>query len=291
MLTYAYIALVVLAWGSNYVLMKLALVDIGPLAFTTVRVFGAAVVTGLMLVLAGKRLWPERRERLPLALIGLLQVSGTLGFAILGLQWVSAGRAAVLVYTMQFWTVPLGLVLFGQWPTLRRCAGALVGVAGLLVFFNPTLVDWSRPHAVLGHALLLCAAISWALGACIYAQRRWASSFEAQTFWQLLLAAFPLAAGALVTGEVHARWTPTLLAIMAFNWVIATAIAYWCWSRALATKPGVTVQAVTLTPLVGYGLSAATLGEPLGWDAILSIALISGGLLLTLRSSPTLRRA
>jgi drug/metabolite transporter (DMT)-like permease len=276
---------VILAWGSNYALMKVALADISPLAFTALRLLGASVVVAAMLALSSRRLWPEPSERLPLALVGMCQVAGTLGLSILGLQWVSAGRAAVLVYTMPLWTVPLNLLLFRQWPTPRKFMGTLVGIAGLVVFFNPTLVDRDQPHAVAGHALLLAAAALWALGACVYARRRWASSFEAQTLWQLLLSTLPLAGAVLATGDPRVHWTPALLAILIYNWIVATALAYWCWSRVLAVLPAATAgQAVMVTPVVGYGLSAVMLGDPIGADVIASIALISAGLYLTLRS-------
>jgi drug/metabolite transporter (DMT)-like permease len=103
--------------------------------------------------------------------------------------------------------------------------------------------------------------------------------------WQLLLSTLPLAGAALAVGDPRLHWTPALLAILFYNWIVTTALAYWCWARVLAVLPAATAgQAVMLTPVVGYGLSAAMLGDPVSTDVIASIALISAGLYLTLRS-------
>jgi len=73
-------------------------------------------------------------------------------------------------------------------------AGAAIGFAGLVLFMNPGLIDWRDPPAVIGNALLIAAAIFWALGSCLYRQRRWRSPFWVQTWWQLAVSVLPVAA-------------------------------------------------------------------------------------------------
>ena len=97
---------------------------------------GTAVLIAPFLVFTGRDLLPVRSERALLALIGLLQVAGTLGFSILALQIISAGRAAVLMYTMPLWAMPLEYWLLGQRLSFRQISGAVISLAGLALFFE-----------------------------------------------------------------------------------------------------------------------------------------------------------
>ena len=78
-----------------------------------------------------------------------------------------------------------------------------------MLFMNPGLVDWSDWRVLLGNAMLLLAAICWALGSVLYRQRAWRSAFWAQTFWQLLVS-LPVVAAFAAAGRRSAkpvRWS------------------------------------------------------------------------------------
>jgi len=290
-LTAAYLGTVILSWGSNYVLMKLALPSIAPLAFAAIRVAGAGVVVAGLLALARRDFLPVPAERLPLAAIALLQVAGILGLSILGLRYVSAGRAAVLVYTMQLWAMPLGHWLVGDRVAPRQVIGGIIGFAGLALYFNPALIDWHDRRALLGNGLLILAAMSWALGACLYRRRTWRSGLWSQTFWQMATGAIPLALAAAASWERPIAWSAGLLAIFVFNWLIATALAYWCWTQVLTMMSAATAgQVLMLTPMVGYVLSSVVFGDPLTPGVLICLGLILAGLTLTVGAKQERKR-
>ena len=136
-----------------------------------------------------------------------------------------------------------------------------------------------------GNALLLLAAVCWALGSILYRRRMWRSGFWAQTFWQLLVATAVIAVVALpgaVAQPIH--WTAGLLAILAYNWIVTTALGYFLWNKVLSVMPaGVAGQVMALTPVGGFLLSIAVFGGSLTWDVAISIVLIVAGIILTLR--------
>ena len=113
-------------------------------------------------------LLPVRGERLPLALIGIVQIAGSQFFSTVGLQYVAAGRTVVLLYTMQLWALPLGWLINRERISLRALCGGAVGFLGLFLFFNPPAMNWRDPQVLLGNCLCLSAGLSWALGACLY---------------------------------------------------------------------------------------------------------------------------
>lgn len=282
---YLQLAGVVLFWGANWPLMKLALLDIGPLAFCAVRLVGTTVSLALLAPLLRFPLLPHRGERLMIAVVGLLQVGGMMGLSNIGLQFVSPGRASVLAYTMQMWTLPLGLLLLGERISKRQAAAALLTFAGVVVFFNPALVNWNDVNALIGNGFLIGCAISWALGATLYRRRLWRTPFWTQIFWQVAASAAVMAPLALFAETAHPiNWSGSLLAVIAYNCLIATGLCYWWWSKALSVMPASQAgQIVCLVPVTALLLSAVFDSEPLNLGVLLSVALIGGGIALSAR--------
>lgn len=179
-IAYLYLAAMVVSWAAGWPLMKLALGDVGLLPFTLLRLGGTLALLVPFLLARRTPLLPVPDERLGLLWVGQLQVAGYLICSIIGLAIVPAGRAIVLAFTMPLWAIPIGLWLWPEPLGRFQIAGAAVGFAGLMLFMNPTLVDWSDFCEVAGNGLLLLAAICWALGSCLYRRRIWRSPFWVQ---------------------------------------------------------------------------------------------------------------
>jgi drug/metabolite transporter (DMT)-like permease len=277
---------IVAVWSGNWPFLKLAFADIGPLTFTALRFAGAAVVILLLLPKLAAPLLPARGERLPLAVVGFWQIAANLCLIALGLQFVPAGRAAVLAYTMQIWALPLGWIILGERLGALRTAGALLAFVGIVIYFNPLLVDWSDGRAVFGNAVLIVAAIGWALGACLYRLRSWRTPFWTQILWQLAVSTVAAAVVAfLAEADRPIRWTPLVLTMLAYNWLLGTALCYWWWAKALSVMPASQAgQVISLVPFAALLLSAALFGESLTPVGGLSVMLIGAGIYLTLRA-------
>ena len=284
-IVYLYLAVVVVSWAANWPLMKLALADAPPLLFVLFRMLGTLALLGPALAAMRQPLLPRRGERLPMFLVGSFQVAGFLICGILGLAIVPPGRAIVLAYTMPLWAIPIGLWLGQERLGRSQLIGAGLGFVGLVLFMNPGLVDWSSAGALGGNALLLGAAICWAAGSCLYRMQAWRSRFWAQTFWQLATSTALIAAVALpaAAGEpVH--WSPRLVLILAYNWIVTTALGYFLWNKALAVLPATVAGQVTaLTPVFGFLLATAIFGGAVTFDIVAAVALIVLGIILTLR--------
>jgi drug/metabolite transporter (DMT)-like permease len=276
----------VATWASNWPLMRLALAHTEPVVFASMRMVGSVAVLAPVLAVLRRPLLPIATERLSLFWVGLFQVTGFLVFSIIGLAIVAPGRAIALAYTMPLWAIPLGLGLSREVMSPSKLAGATVGFAGLIVFMNPALVDWTDLREVTGNMFLLLAAICWAIGSCLYARRQWRSSFWAQTFWQLAAGTLTIVVpAAILEPDWSVQWTPGFLAILAYNWIVTTALGYYLWNKVLATmSPAVAGQVLTLTPISGFLLSTLIFGGAITLDIVAGILVIATGLVLTLRA-------
>ena len=283
-IAYAYLAIIVLTWAGNWPLMKLAIGRVPPLEFVLLRLIGSLGLIVPALVAARQPLLPPPGERLALFWVGELQVAGFLVCSIIGLSILPAGRAIVLGYTMPLWAIPIGLFVWPEPLGRAQLFGAAIGFAGLVLFMNPGLVDWGDPRILLGNALLLLAAILWALGSCLYRRHAVRSPFWVQTFWQLAVSLPPVAAIVIATAPGPIRWSATLVAIVVYNCVVTTALGYFFWGKVLSMMPAAMAgQVLTLTPIGGFVLSLWIFGGTLSGDVVVSIVLIVAGIFVTLR--------
>ena len=285
-IVYLYLAIIVVTWAANWPLMKLALADAPPLVFVLLRLIGTVVLMAPALYMMRVPLLPLPGERLGLFWVGQFQVTAFLLFAIIGLSIEAAGRAIVLAYTFSLWAIPVGLLLGVERLGRFHVVGAAIGFAGLMLFMNPGLVDWTNGRALLGNAFLLLSAMTWAFGSCLYRRRVWRTPFWTQTFWQLLASAPVVVAFALPQiGSEPVHWSASFVAILAYNWIVTTALGYFLWAIVLsAMSAAVAGQVLALTPVGGFLISAAIFGEAVTADVVIAIALIVAGIILTLRS-------
>lgn len=285
-IVYLHLAIVVISWAANWPLMKMAIADAPALMFALLRLAGTVGVMVPMLIAMRAPLLPSSGERVGQLAVGLLQVGGFMMFGMVGLAIVPAGRAVVLAYTMPLWAIAIELWLMPDILRRGQLTGAAVGFAGLFLFMNPMLVDWTSRRVVIGNGMLLLAAVCWAAGSVLYRRRAWRSNFWTQTFWQIVVSTIAVASVAIpMTWGEPIRWTPTLILVLAYNWAISIALGYFLWNKVLSVmSAGVAGQVMALTPVGGFLLSVAIFGGGITADVVLSIALIVGGIALTLRA-------
>jgi hypothetical protein len=163
---YLRLVVVALLWGATWPLMKSVLPDIAPVTFVVVRFVLSAMLMALASLPLRQPVLPVKGERAWLGFIGFWQVAANVGVAGIALQYLGAGRASVLVYTMQLWALPLGWLILGERITAKALVGGLIGFSGLILLVNPGVLNWHDSKTVLGYVLALVAAVSWSLGAC-----------------------------------------------------------------------------------------------------------------------------
>jgi O-acetylserine/cysteine efflux transporter len=271
---------VVAVWGTNFVVIKLALGHLPPLLFAALR-FTLALFPALFFLPRPTVGWRN------LALYGVLIGVGQFGLLYLAINGhISPGIASLVVQTQVFFTIGLSMRMNGervqpfQWFAL---ALATAGIATIGLHTDGTTT-------VLGLVMILGAALSWA-GGNIAAKEGKPSNMLAYVVWSSAYAVPPLFAlsyvfeggEAIATGLREASWA-TWAAVAWQSWGNSL-FGYAAWGWLLARHAAATVTPMALlVPVFGMSASALLLGEgitPWQWGGItlvvLALACVLGG--------------
>ncbi|MDT8990470.1 EamA family transporter [Curvibacter sp. APW13] len=269
---------VVAVWGTNFVVIKLALGQMPPLLFATLR-FALAVFPAILFLPRPAVPWGN------LAAYGLLIGVGQFGLMFVAMNGhISPGLASLVVQTQVFFTIGMAMVLSGERLARVQVVALALATAGIAVIVAHT--DGSTTP--LGLVLMLLAALSWA-GGNIVSRRAGPVNMVAYVVWSSVFAVPPLALlclamegwPAIEAGFAHAGWGTWAAAL--WQAVGNALFGYAAWGWLLGRYPAATVTPMALlVPVFGMGGSALLLGEGLpGWK-LTAAALVLGGLALNL---------
>ena len=280
---------VMAVWGSNFVVIKLALADLPPLTFAALR-FTFVAFPLVFLVKRPAVPWTN------LAAYGLLIGVGQFGVLFIAMQRdITPGLASLVVQTQVVFTILLATFLAGERPGIRRIAALLLSASGIVLI----AVEAGGSATPLGLALVLFAALSWS-GGNMVGRRARGQSMLAYVVWSSLFASPALIALSLlvegpqdvlsgIAGASLGTW-----AAVAWQSVGNSIFGYGVWSWLLSEHEASTIAPLALlVPVFGMSASALFLGEPLQpWKLIAAALVLSGlvaGLLAARRPRPALR--
>ena len=265
---------VVAVWGTNFVVIKLALGHLPPLLFAALR-FTLALVPALFFLPYPRVGWRN------LAAYGVLIGVGQFGLLYLAINGhISPGIASLVVQTQVFFTIGLSMRISGE--RVQR----FQWVALALATWGIATIAWHTDGSttVLGLVTVLGAALSWA-GGNIAAKQGAPENMLAYVVWSSAFALPPLFGLSLLVEGPAAIWQG-LAGASAMTWAAVawqswgnTLFGYAAWGWLLARHPAATITPMALlVPVFGMGASALFLGEPLpGWK-LGAAALVMGGL-------------
>lgn len=263
-----------LVWGLNWPIMKFGVTHFAPLSFRSLSMW-----LGLPVLYVAVRMMkvPLRIERAHWGELASLTFTNMIVWhvlAIISVQALSSGRAAILGYTMPVFSALWGVALFGQRLSARQLAGvaaAAIGVALLLWHELGRMAG--KPWAAGG--MLVSAAI-WALGTQQLRRTRMPQPTLAIVFWMTVITTLVMTA--LASVFEHDRWqmpgTPVWAAIV-FNAVMIFGFAQPVWLYlARALPPVASTLSVMMIPVLGTLSGAWWLGEKLHWQDFAAIVLM-----------------
>ncbi len=283
---YLLLLTVVLILGFNWPVMATSIKSITPVWMGVFRVTGALIVVFTIALAKGKLTRPARHDLPIIVSLAVFRLAAVFVLVFTALELVPPGRSSVVVWTTSLWTVPIAAIFLGEKMSGRRWVGLVLGITGVVVLFEPWSFDWSQTDILVGHILLIVAAITNAATAVHIRAHRWAVTPLEAIPWQLLGAGIILVGMALVVdGPPVIDWTPQLTWVVLYQGVLATGVAFWAQIVILrnlaAVSTNLTLMAV---PVVGVISSALLLGEDITTSLTLGLILVIVGVALNLLS-------
>ncbi len=272
-----YGALLVLAfvWGYTWIVIKDATASADAFTVSALRC-GIGAICLFAVVLATRRsIAPP--PLVPTLVLGLVQTTGFTLFQTAAVATGGAGKAAILVYTMPFWTVLFAfLVLRDRIPTNGWIA---LGLAAIGLGFVLTPLDVA--HGIASKAFAILAGLSWAASVIITKRLRERMPLEIVnlTAWQMLYGSVPLVLVALLYPQHHMTITPSFALNVAYLTILGTAVAWLLWAfavgRLAATAAGI---GSLVTPVAAVLMAWGLLGERPDTIELIGIAFIIAAL-------------
>ena len=274
-----------LFWGFQQVLIKATIAEIAPMFQASLRLAGATALLWLWC------LW----RRIPLfsrdgsLAAGLL--AGTLFGAefaciYLGLQYTTASRLTVFLYTSPFW-VALLVPLWIHSEKLKRLQwlGLLCAFVAVLFALREGFVGGAASTAR-GDLLALAAGMLWGLTTVVIrASGLTRIPAEKLLFYQLAVSALAFPALSLGLGEAWV-WQFSAFGIvsLAVQTVIGAFASYLAWMWMLGRYPATRISVfVFFTPLFALLFGAAWLDERVTPGLLGAMAMVALGIVLVNR--------
>jgi drug/metabolite transporter (DMT)-like permease len=272
------LSFLVVVWGYNWVVVKVAVLDASPLTFAASRTLGG----GIAVALAALALRKPLRPQFPATYfwIGLFQTTGFIGLSTWAVVSAGAGQVAVLVYTMPLWVSLLAWPILGERIGGWQAASIAIALAGVACMFGPLrsvgLAEW----------LAVAAGLAWAIGVILTKrlQVRAKPDLYGLSMWQMLFGGLVLTIVALVVPGHPTIWSARYVFALTYNVVLATAIAYVLWIFVIDALPARDAGMGSLgVPVIGTLGAWLQLGEvPTRLSTVGMVLIVAGLALLSL---------
>ncbi len=271
---------VVAVWGTNFVVIKVALQALPPLLLGVLR-FALAFLPALVFIPRPAVPWRK------LAAYGVLIGAGQFGLLYLALDGrMAPGLASLVIQTQVFFTIGLAMVADGERVRAPQVLALVLATAGIGIIAAHTGGDTT----LVGLGLVLTGALAWACGNQV-ARTMGRVPMLPMVVWSSAFALPPLLLLSLWF-EGPARMAQGLAAADAGVWAAVvwqavgnTLFGYAAWGWLMSRHPAATIAPMALlVPVFGMGASALLLAEALPAWKLGAAALVLAGLALNLLS-------
>jgi drug/metabolite transporter (DMT)-like permease len=275
------LGLLSILWGGSFFFNGVVLRELPPFTLVLLRVLLAAMI--LLPVLWAQRLpfpkgWMGWR---PFFLIALFNNVLPFSLIVTGQIYIASGLASILNATTPLFTVAVMAVAGEEKLVIRRVAGVIAGLVGVVILRGSGLGFASGQG--LGVLLCLAAALSYGISALIARRVLSDSPPLATATFQLMASSLMMV---IVAGFFERPWqlpipgAVTCLAVIGLA-ALSTALAYIVFFQILRRSGATNVMLVTLLiPVTAILLGYLVLGEKISLREIAGALVIGSALLL-----------
>lgn len=233
-------------------------------------------------VLLSRRVPFERRDLVPIGLLGITQFGILIVLLNYALRFIPSARAALIFATMPLLTMILATALGYERLTLAKSLGVLLTIAGVGFALGERVVRGGTGNTWVGELAVFGSALSGALCSVLYRPYlRKYPTLRVSAFAMLASVVF-LAVLAIGEGVFSSLPRLTLDGWLAVVFIgISSGVGYYLWLWALNhTTPTQVTVFLALSPVTAAGLGAVLLAERISTMFLLGLACVALGLRL-----------
>jgi drug/metabolite transporter (DMT)-like permease len=275
--------LLCVVWGVQQTAMKMVASDVDPIMQLGIRFAAAAVFFGIVT-------WRQegraafRDGTLPSGLLLGSLFSLEFMLVALALRRTSAAHTIVFLYTAPIFTA-LGLrVLPHERLSGPQWGGIALAIGGIATaFFQSSDRSWADLMG--GDALAILAGAAWGMSNVALRMGKVSGAAIAKTiFYQVGMGGVILIGFAYLNHTTHVHWTPTSIAVQAYQIILVALLSYLIWFWLLGHYLTSRLMLLSLlTPLFGVAAGAWLLHEVITLSFIAGAVAVLGGIFIVNR--------
>ncbi|KAF0151004.1 MAG: hypothetical protein FD143_2340 [Ignavibacteria bacterium] len=274
--------LVTFFWSTSFILIKLGLGEIPPLTFAGLR-YSIAFMCMLPFALNKERVEEikkiEKRDWYKLIALGFIFYTFTQGTQFLGLSLLPAVTVSLILNFTPVVVAIMGIFLLSENPTARQWFGALLFIAGVIVYFFPADLSTSKITGLIVMSVgVIANASSSVLGRSVNRSGK---------FHPLTVTIISMGVGSVVLlfVGIASQGFPaiSLKNILLLLWLagVNTAIAFTLWNLSLRSLTAMESSIINGTMLIQIAILAwIFLGETITLKELVGMLIAAAGALL-----------
>lgn len=287
-MVYIKLLLTALFWGGTFISGKLVAQTVSPFSAAFLRFF---IATSLLLILAGRERggFPavDKTQLVALLLLGMTGVFSYNALFFKGLQYISAGRASLIIANNPVIITLFAALIFKEKLTWIKAAGIVLSVTGaIIVISKGSLGELVQGGIGWGEILIFGCVASWAAYSLIGKAIMKNLSPLVSVAYSALLGTAALFIPAMAEGMVGAIPGYTVLdwVCIAYLGVFGTVLGFvWYYEGIKALGPTRAGQFINFVPICAIVLAFFILGEPVTWSLLVGAVFVISGVSLTNR--------
>ena len=280
-------AAIYLFWGTTFLAIRYAVVEVPPLFTIAIRCVCGALLLFLWLLWRRGLERTTRSQWLTAAVAGGFLFVGCHGVLAWAEQRVSSGQAALYLSCIPLWLVLINSLMERRVPSGSVILGLILGISGVSLLARG---NGETSGTLLDRLALIGSDLSWAIGSMVGRHGARPASATQSTGMQLGAGGVAVLALSLVTGELT-HWSPAHITTrgslaLLFLVLAGTVLGFgaYTWLLRVSTPAAVGTYAF-VNPVVALALAWTVGDEAFSWQTIGAAVLVLGAVVLIWKSS------
>ena len=267
-------------WGSTYLLIKLAVIELAPMFLAGFRFLSAGILIFIIAKFMGISLKISSKQFKNTLMAGMFFLVIGNGLMVWALKYVDSGFAALQISAQPLVVLIMMRILEDKKIKAMSMIGVVLGMIGIYLLVSQKQII-TKEGSILGMLMILGCMLSWAYGSLFVAKVELPKNFFVNTGYQMFSAGFILLIVSLFLGELWTlptQWVLKTQFSMLLLIVFGSIIAFTSFNYLLKkVSPEKVATSTYVNPIVALFLGWYFLNEQITGQSILAAVILLTG--------------